>query len=27
VIVDGGQYRGSAGDGQFLRRDTCQYLR
>ncbi|MHA6792974.1 dihydropyrimidinase [Pseudonocardia bannensis] len=27
VIVDGGQYLGSAGDGCFLRRDTCQALR
>ncbi len=27
VIVDNGEYLGSAGHGQFLRRDTCQYLR
>jgi dihydropyrimidinase len=27
VIVDAGEYRGSAGDGAFLERDTCQYLR
>jgi dihydropyrimidinase len=27
VIVDGGEYHGSAGHGQFLNRDLCQYLR
>jgi dihydropyrimidinase len=27
VVVDAGEYRGSAGDGRFLKRDTCQYLR
>jgi dihydropyrimidinase len=27
VIVDNGEYLGSTGHGQFLRRDTCQYLR
>ena len=27
VIVDAGEYRGAAGHGRFLTRDTCQYLR
>jgi dihydropyrimidinase len=27
VIVDRGEYLGSAGHGRFVRRDTCQYLR
>lgn len=27
VIVDRGEYLGRKGDGQFLRRDTCGYLR
>jgi dihydropyrimidinase len=27
VVVDGGEYHGSAGDGQFLNRELCQYLR
>jgi dihydropyrimidinase len=27
VVVDKGEYLGSAGHGRFLRRDTCQYLR
>jgi dihydropyrimidinase len=27
VVVDRGEYLGSAGHGRFLRRDTCQYLR
>ncbi|WP_300006880.1 dihydropyrimidinase [Pseudonocardia sp.] len=27
VIVDRGEYRGRKGDGHFLRRDTCGYLR
>jgi dihydropyrimidinase len=27
VIVDKGEYLGAPGHGQFLRRDTCQYLR
>jgi dihydropyrimidinase len=27
VVVDAGEYRGSAGHGRFLKRDTCQYLR
>ncbi len=27
VIVDGGQYLGKPGDGAYLKRDTCQYLR
>jgi dihydropyrimidinase len=27
VIVDGGEYLGKKGDGRFLRRDTCGYLR
>jgi dihydropyrimidinase len=27
VIIDGDSYRGKAGDGAFLRRDTCGYLR
>ena len=26
VVVDDGQYLGRKGDGQFLRRGTCQYL-
>ena len=26
VIVDAGEYRGTAGDGRFVKRDTCQYL-
>jgi dihydropyrimidinase len=26
VVVDGGEYTGSAGHGRFLQRDTCQYL-
>ena len=25
-IIDGGSYRGRAGDGQYLRRGLCQYL-
>jgi dihydropyrimidinase len=27
VVVDKGEYLGSAGHGRFVRRDTCQYLR
>ena len=27
VVVDGDAYLGSAGDGRYLTRDTCQYLR
>jgi dihydropyrimidinase len=27
VIVDRGEYLGTAGHGRFVRRDTCQYLR
>ena len=27
VIISGGEYRGAKGDGAYLRRDTCQYLR
>ena len=27
VIIDKGSYRGNPGDGRYLRRDTCQYLR
>jgi dihydropyrimidinase len=27
VVVDDGEYRGAAGHGRFLQRDTCQYLR
>jgi dihydropyrimidinase len=27
VIVDGGGYRGRKGDGRYLPRSTCQYLR
>jgi dihydropyrimidinase len=27
VVVDKGEYRGSAGHGRFVRRETCQYLR
>ena len=27
VVVDGGEYLGSAGHGRYLVRDTCQYLR
>jgi dihydropyrimidinase len=27
VVVDKGEYLGTAGHGRFLRRDTCQYLR
>ncbi|HEX7177471.1 MAG TPA: dihydropyrimidinase, partial [Pyrinomonadaceae bacterium] len=23
VVIDGGEYRGKAGDGQFLKRGTC----
>jgi dihydropyrimidinase len=26
VVVDGGEYLGAKGDGQFLARGTCQYL-
>ena len=26
VVIDGGEYRGAAGHGRFLQRDTCQYL-
>ncbi|HEU5420591.1 MAG TPA: dihydropyrimidinase [Streptosporangiaceae bacterium] len=26
VVISGGEYRGPAGHGQFVRRDTCQYL-
>ncbi|MEU6643341.1 dihydropyrimidinase [Saccharomonospora sp. NPDC046836] len=26
IIVDGGEYHGSAGHGRFLTRDLCQYL-
>ncbi|PXY27629.1 dihydropyrimidinase [Prauserella muralis] len=26
VVVDGGEYHGSAGHGRFLSRDLCQYL-
>ena len=27
VIIDGGAYQGTAGDGRFLERGLCQYLR
>jgi dihydropyrimidinase len=27
VVIDKGEYLGSAGHGRFVRRDTCQYLR
>ncbi|HEY1621814.1 MAG TPA: dihydropyrimidinase [Streptosporangiaceae bacterium] len=27
IVVDGGEYHGEPGHGQFLRRDGCQYLR
>ncbi len=27
TIIDSGEYLGRPGDGQYLRRDTCQYLR
>jgi dihydropyrimidinase len=27
VVIDGGAYHGKPGDGAYLRRDTCQYLR
>ena len=27
VIIEGGEYLGAPGHGQYLRRDTCQYLR
>jgi dihydropyrimidinase len=27
VVVEDGEYLGSAGHGRFLKRDTCQYLR
>jgi dihydropyrimidinase len=27
VIIEGGKYLGAPGHGQYLRRDTCQYLR
>jgi dihydropyrimidinase len=26
VVIDGGEYHGTAGHGQYLQRDTCQYL-
>ena len=26
VVIDDGEYRGAAGHGRFLPRDTCQYL-
>jgi dihydropyrimidinase len=26
VVIDDGEYRGAAGHGRFLKRDTCQYL-
>jgi dihydropyrimidinase len=26
VIIDGGEYHGTAGHGQYLHRETCQYL-
>ena len=26
VVVDGGEFRGAASHGRFLRRDRCQYL-
>jgi dihydropyrimidinase len=27
VVVDGGEYLGRKGDGRYLTRGTCQYLR
>ena len=27
VVIDGGEYLGSAGHGRFVKRDTCGYLR
>jgi hypothetical protein len=27
VIIEGGEYLGAPGHWQYLRRDTCQYLR
>ncbi|HEY3976590.1 MAG TPA: dihydropyrimidinase, partial [Streptosporangiaceae bacterium] len=26
VVIDGGEYHGRTGHGQFLRRESCQYL-
>jgi dihydropyrimidinase len=26
VVIDGGEYHGTAGHGQYLHRETCQYL-
>jgi len=26
VIIDGGEYHGTAGHGRYLHRETCQYL-
>ena len=26
IVIDDGEYRGAAGHGRFLKRDTCQYL-
>jgi dihydropyrimidinase len=26
VIISGGEYRGAAGHGRFLSRESCQYL-
>jgi dihydropyrimidinase len=26
VVVDAGEYQGSAGHGRFLERELCQYL-
>jgi dihydropyrimidinase len=26
VIISGGEYRGTAGHGRFLSRESCQYL-
>ena len=26
VVIDGGEYHGTAGHGQYLQRETCQYL-
>jgi dihydropyrimidinase len=26
VVIDGGEYHGTTGHGQYLHRETCQYL-
>jgi dihydropyrimidinase len=26
VVIDGGEYHGTTGHGQYLQRETCQYL-